>query len=493
MQVRNNKFKDRIELHPNDWLFWSDEDFNDWRRKHDFPRIVDFLFFSLPYFSLWLSEQIGLTEEDLLFHGPARFIRSYDEEVFYIEHDAGFTLPREIPGREVVRYQFISSSKIRSRNKLKILRQVRFVSYMDWALARSEWAFPNKTKDVRELAFFLTPMGRSHSSDPLNSHSNIQFNIPLFMRSLSLDSLTSHRLVGAPPMLNLLKLGGGEIEIADGLVGEKNLEFTNIDNLILTSPIITSSQSIAFSTLRNFKITGSITIVNFYQCEIEMTVNNGGLYSCHFDHGNLKIELNNSRLNRSSINSSCLNLKLSGTEVTDCRFNYSELLTPSSKNERDFHKSAKMIYSHLGYPDLAGEHFLLERKSERKNRWEVFSDRKSGVGVKARLLALLGFLWMSLQELYWGYGERPLYVITFSISLILIVSSLAYFGEYSSTHNDALTSITYSFQSFTNISITKIDQASKILNLIGAVMSFFGLMSVGLLIASLSSKTKNYN
>lgn len=494
MLVRDKRCKENIELAPSDWLFWKDEDFNNWRRQHDFPRVVEFLFDRLPYFSLWLSEQIGLTEDDLLFHGPSRFIKFYGQGVSYIEHDVGISFFKEIPANEVVRYKFLGESDAGKIDNFKILRQVRFVSYIDWAFSKKEWAFPNGIKDIRDIALFFTPSGRtSKTSDYLNSNSNIQFNIPLFMPSFTLDSLRSKPVVKAPPRLELLKLGGGGVEIVDGLVGEKNLEFSNIDNLTLISPIITSFQTIAFSTLRNFKVTGLIHAVKFYQCSVEITVNNGGLSSCEFEYGDHKIELSNSMFDRSSIRSRRLNLKLSDTEVLDCSFEYSNLFNFSSKEKRTFHKSAKMIFSHLGYPDLAGKHFLIEKKSERRHGWEVFSRIKPVTRIGSRLYALFRFLWMSLQEVYWGYGERPLNIILSSIAIILIASLLGYFEHSSSTYSDWMRSITFAFQSYTNVSILEIRQASEGLNMLGAVMSFFGLMSVGLLVASLASKSKDYN
>ena len=294
-------------------------------------------------------------------------------------------------------------------------------------------------------------------------------------------------------MLELLKLGGGEVEVENGLIGEKNLEFTNLDNLTLISPTITSFQNIAFSTLRNFKVVGSIHAMTFHQCSVEITVYNGGLFSCGFEYCDQKIDLKNSKLDSSFIRSRRLGLKLSDTEVLDCCFEYSDLFTFSSEEKKNFNKSAKMIFSHLGYPDLAGKHFLLERTSEKINKWEIFSGIKQGVGIRSRLLALLGFCWMYLQEMYWGYGEKPFNVILSSVVLIFTVSIYGYFGQCSSTHGDILTSAIYSFQSYTNISIMEIKQASKGLKLTGAVMSFFGLISVGLLVASLASKSKNYN
>lgn len=494
MLTTDKHYNENIALAPHDWLFWKDEDFNNWRRKHDFPRIVEFLFDSLPYFSLWLSEQVGLTEKDLLFHGPARFIRFYGGSVTYVEHDIGVSIFNEAPTAEVIRYEFLEKSNVEKIYSLRVLRKVRFVSYIDWAFARKEWAFPSKIKDVWGIAHFLTPSGRSsETSDYLNSDSNIQFNIPLFMPSFTLESLRSKPVIEAPPRLELLKLGGGGLEIKDGLVGEKNLEFTNIDNLTLISPVITSFQVVAFSTLRNFKVVGLIHAMKFYQCSVEISVRKGGLSSCEFEYGDHEIELIHSKFDRSSIRSRLLNLKLSNTELLDCHFEYSNLFSFSSKEKRSFHKSAKMTYSHLGYPDLAGEHFLIEKKSERRHMLEIFSRIKPFTGVGRRLYAVYRFLWMYLQELYWGYGERPLNIILSSVAIVFFVSLLGYFDQSSSTYGDAVRSAIFSFQSYTNISILEIKQASEVINILGAVMSFFGLISVGLLVASLSSKSKDYN
>lgn len=494
MITKDKRYEETIELAPSEWLFWKDEDFNNWRRQHDFPRIVEFLFDNLPYFALWLSEQVGLTVEDLLFHGPSRFIRSYEEEAYYIKYDADVSLFSDTPSKETLKYTFVSKNEIENTSRLKILQKVKFTSYIDWAFFNKDWAFPNKLKDIRDISLCLAPSGiTSKTPDYLDSHSNIQFNIPLFMPNIPWKLLKSKASSKAPPRLELLKLGGKEVEVRNGVIGEKNLEFANIDNLRLISPIITSFQTIAFSTLRNLKIAGSVHAITFHKCSTNITVVDGNLTSCKFEHGDYQIELKNSKLVRTLIKTRQLGLKLSDTEVLDCRFEYSVPFSFSAKEKRDFHKSAKMIFSHLGYPDQAGEHFLQEKKSERKNMWEVFSSFKLGVKIAARLYALLGFARMSIQELYWGYGERPLNIILSSIGLILTISLLCYFKQDSSTYGDVMKSITFSFQSFTNITVTEIKQTSEWLNMLGAVMSFFGLMSVGLLVASLSSKSKDYN
>lgn len=490
----DKSYSNKIELSPNEWLFWKDEEFNLWRRKYDFPRIVEFLFNSMPFFSLWLSEQDGLTENDLLYHGPSRFIKTYGESVTYIEYDASISLFEVTNSRKVIKYKFLDEHAGESIPHHKVIRKFKYVSYLDWVSCRKRWAFPNSIKDLRGVVECFTPSGvTSKTSDCLNSDSNIAFNIPLYMSNVPVELCKSKQSLRSPPKLELLKLGGGESKIVDGMIGEKNLEFTNLDNLTLISPIITSYQYIAFSTLRNFKVVGVIHAAKFHQCTIDILIEKGSLDSCQFEYCKQKIELQSSKLNKVKIKSRQLGLKLSDTEVSGCQFLYSNRKRFSSKERKKFHNSAKMIFSHLGYSDLAGDHFLIEKKSERKHQLELFLDIKSNGGVKGRLKALWVFLYMALIELYWGYGEKPFNIIVFSMVLISGLALLGYFVQGSSTYSDITQSVLFAFQSYTNVSISEITQKSDLLNNIGAVMSFCGLMSVGLLVASLSSKSKDYN
>ena len=491
MGYKDKVFEEKIELSPHDWLSWSDDKFNEWRRQHDFPRIVNFLLESLPYFSLWLSEQSGLTEQDLLFHGPARFIRFYGEPIRYVEHNESVSLTKNEPAKIHLRYYFLKR-KEKQLNKKRIMRCVEFSSYIDWAFSNKNWVFPNKVDDLRGIVRCLTPSTRSCDTS-INSNSSIEFNIPLFMPNVPIDVLLSSPRMKAPPRLELIKLGGGGIEIVEGLIGEKNLEFANIDNLTLVFPIITSYQNFIYSTLRNLNITGGIHAATFHQCSIEVNINDGSLSECKFEYGNSKINLSNSTFYKSLIKEQRLNLKLKDTEVISCCFKYFNIFGASVNDKESFNQSAKMIFSHLGYPDLAGEHFFLEQKEKRKGLWQVFSSFKKRAGLRRRASSLFGYIWMGLQELYWGYGEKPFNIICFSLFIIANLSLFGYFSQDSSTHLELANSVIFAFQSFTNISIKEIQQSYDAISLIGSFMSFIGVMSVGLLVAALSAKAKNYN
>lgn len=491
--MKNKVLEKQFELPPEEWLSWSDEKFNNWRREHDFPRIFDFLSEALPYFFLWLSEQSGLTREDLIFHGPARFIKPYGKPIKLVEHDAGINLPCKKYHRQNLRHYFISNNEIEPKN-LKITRFLEFSSYIDWAYKNRNLIFKKTSSNLEDFIRCLTPSGRScNTSTYINSDSSIQFNIPFFMPSINIKDLFSATKVNSPPHLKLLKLGGGGITIKDGVIGEKNLEFTNLDNITLNNPIITSFQNITYSTLRNFHIIGDIHAAKFHQCIIEINIIKGSLSQCDFENCESTISLNDSKLCRSSIREKRLRLKLKDTEISDCHFEYTNPYNEATSEREIFHQTAKITYSHLGYPDLAGKHFYLEQQGRRKELWNIFSNTDKKTGLKKRTSSLLGYTWMALQEAYWGYGERPFNVILFSLFTIISFSLFGYLNESSSTQSELGDSLIFSFQAFTNITIKDVNQASDTINLVGSFMSFFGLMSVGLLVAALSAKTKDYN
>ncbi|MCS0348172.1 hypothetical protein [Vibrio diabolicus] len=481
------KSEDKIELDPNEWMNWNDDKFNEWRRSHDFPRIVEFLYDSLPSFGDWLSEQDGLSKDDLLFHGPARFVRYYGQRINYVEHDISISIFSNSPVPPAICYEFIQSDELETRlTKTKCIKRVEFLSYIDWAIYK-------KVTNIESIISFLTPGGRtSQDRHYLNSHSNIQFNIPLHMPNRFVNSPFWVNNT-APPKLELLKLGGKNVTIDDGYIGEKNLEFTNLDNLTLLSPMITSFQQFTYCTLHNFSVVGGIHAATFHQCSIGMAVKNGSLAECRFEYGSSNINLDNSSLSRCTIKEKKLSLNLIASEIVGCHLEYKDIVANSQSHKQAFHKTAKVIYSRLGYPDLAGDHFLLEQTAKRKKLWQSFFDFKYKLSAKTKMLSLFSSIWMYAQEVYWGYGEKPFNIIRFILFLITSVSLINFGYCESDTYLDIIKSLTFTFQSFTNITIVEIEQNNRVLNLMSAFLSFFGLVSVGLLVASLSAKTKNYN
>jgi hypothetical protein len=491
---KNKSYLNKLEIPPDEWLDWSDEKFNEWRKSNDFPRIIEFLSDWLPYFSIWLSEQNGLSEEDLLSNGPARYIRSYGKSTSYVECDVSVDLFQRGNVRPIVKKYFLCE-KEEINNIGKLIRRVDFVSYLDWACLNNGWIFPKKINDFNELASFLVPSGKeSESSDYSNSRSCIQLNISMYLQKIDLKDQKSLSKSKTPPRLELLKLGGKNKKIIDGNLGEKNLEFTDIDNLTLESPFIPSFQSFIFSTLHNFKILNeNIHSATFHQCTIDIKIENGSLIGCKFEYGDSKLDLTNGALTNSSIKQRRLGVKLNNSDIINSQFKCANISNCSPSDKLTFYKNAKVIFSHLRYPDLAGEFFLLEKRNERMCFLANAFSRKKSLGMTYSVSYLFRFIWMSLQELYWGYGERPMRIVLFSFVCVCLHALFGYFNHNSSTFDELERSFIFSFQCFTNITILPIDQSNKTINLIGAVMSFCGLMSVGLLVASLAAKTKNYN
>ncbi|WP_205991250.1 hypothetical protein [Pseudoalteromonas sp. CO342X] len=475
---KNKKPEEFIELDPHEWMFWDDEQFNEWRRLNDYPRIVQFLENSLPKFNNWLLDQ-SISIESLLYHGPARFVRYYGQRINYIEYEENYPF-----GVKKVLHRFIvDSDLIHEPEGKKIQSKTSFFSYFDWAINE-------KISDIEDIIFHFTPRNRtSAEADYTNSSSNITLNIPRYMPDISMESLMAGE-AASPPRLELLKLGGKGVAVEQGLIGLKNLEFTNLDNLVLASPVITSYQQLLFCTLRNFKVVGDLHAATFYQSVAEIAVSDGKLANCSFEYGETEIK-KESFLFKCRVKEE--KFALSASELTDCQIEYSSIVKFSQTLKKAFHHDAKIAYSRLGYPDIAGEHFFLEQKAKRASLWHSFIYFDSKRNFKTELLSLLGSSWMYLQELYWGYGERPFNIIK-SVTFILITFALInYSCNQSSTYSDISNSLLYTVQSFTNIKVVDIKQESEVLNLIGAILSLCGLLSVGLLVASLSAKSRKYN
>ncbi|MBY7771362.1 hypothetical protein KW411_21170 [Vibrio fluvialis] len=124
-----------MELDPKVWTTWSDERFNNWRRENDFPRIIEFLIEALPNFLDWLDSQEGLSKDELIYHGPARFIMHYGQSVHLIDID--MRLPAFLPANTepVITSLILSDDRLREWEPHgKIFKHLTFESYTDWAV-----------------------------------------------------------------------------------------------------------------------------------------------------------------------------------------------------------------------------------------------------------------------------------------------------------------------------------------------------------------------
>ncbi|WP_421268920.1 hypothetical protein [Aeromonas veronii] len=452
----------------------SCESFNQWRRTYDFPRIFDFLVEALPNFLDWLKDQKNIEKSDLIYHGPAKFIRVYGYDVSILHVDTSFH-----SSRKHINHLFINSSDSNVK-KVNVVREQRFVSYFDWLLA-------SDFKERLDVFSMFAPSGRTSSERNENTDANISLNIPLHMPSARTieDVIRLNKSVKIP-RLELLKIYDDGKLMDDCFFLEKNLDFMNFNGLTLRNVCITNGNDIHYSTFDEVSFIGAgFSHIIFYTCLFKrLNFTDCSLYKCDFLHGDTNMQFIASKLRECKLVSNSMKIELERTDIYEVGFIWDEIKAETTGNRVDFHHACKLIYSRQGYPDLAGEHYYLERVSRRKDYLSPkgFLDKN-----------YVGWLFDRIHGAYWGYGEKPMNIIGFCSAIILLVSFFNYFTCDSSTHGDVLYSMLISCQAFTNIKIVELSQTSRILNGMLVALSFLGVFSLGFLISSLSVKARKYN
>ncbi|OOE38425.1 hypothetical protein BZG06_16270, partial [Salinivibrio kushneri] len=465
-----------FSIPPEDWLSWSDEDFNQWRVDNDFPRLVEFFYNTLPNFQDWLLEQNEISISDLVEHGPARFLRNYGCNAVCVEYDRspGYFMGETYPPMVSTSFYTVKNE----RRHIRTIKRKEYTSYLDWAEE-------NNLYDKDSINRFISPSrATARNSDWHGSEHYICFSCPPHTVGRSYEKM--YKLSGdTVPSFKLLKLGGDAVvEVKGGHVGQKNLEFTNLDNLTLISPVVTSFQNFMFCCMQRFSIEkGVFHAASFYRCAFDMQVDRGAFGECDFDLCEGIVKLYRSSISESKVKGESFIFDFNYSEVSSCFFDYKPLLKPSPSRELIFNRKVKMMYAKQGHFDLAGEHFFKEKKAQRKGLWCDFYSDNSTCSPKEKLMAMFRSGWMLVKEIYWGYGERPFNVVKSSIFLVFFMSVFNFVSSSSVTHFDLLSSFLMALDSYLNIGGEDAIYASSVMRFVDAFMSALGLLSVGLFVS----------
>jgi len=108
----------------------SPEDFNSWRRKNDYPRIISFLKEYVACFQEWMLEQ-KVTDEDLLEFAPAAFLKEVKELIIYELQDKNGDMVREI------RDSLYSVGEVVFHEKT-VLKRKTVTPYFEWAKSNKQ-------------------------------------------------------------------------------------------------------------------------------------------------------------------------------------------------------------------------------------------------------------------------------------------------------------------------------------------------------------------
>ncbi|WP_029034236.1 hypothetical protein [Salinimicrobium terrae] len=413
--------------------------FNEWRRHYDFPRIVRFLKENLQKFDEWQKEQ-GLSDEDLIFFGPARFLKFNSGKVKIVLFEKeNMEDPKRIIEDEKLFKSLVNNEHF--YGSFKIQKEV--TPYYNWAKIKK--IIPS---NLEHSAFVLSVDSKSYNSKTKDVEAFVMRKLKL----LHLGGLTLE--YGA-------YLGGGGWNIEN-----KNFEFICLDYLHLLNFRAGGSMRLDFGSAERMKIENSGFSVSAYKTSFGgLSVENSSLSHWSLKECNVKsIEgkglISNSQLHSWKLINTPFVQHYSSLKVLDSTFAYKKDKEEEFRNIRhmystqgDFKNSGRYyyleklanIYSKLNFFTYLKDQLPLPRnarfshnftsnfykfKSKEVNNFKasldflqlLFFRIKTLLTPKYFILLIKHYFTLTVQILDFlirGFGEKPFRIVLTSICLIL--------------------------------------------------------------------------
>jgi len=439
----------------------SPNDFNEWRGKNDYPRIINFLKRKLPEFEIWMKSQ-NVSDNILIKHSPSTFLR--ERPCIYLYK----VLDHEKKEKETILELKHSVGQTFFHQNLVQHRQ-DIVPYPVWYFQFTKQKSPEIYVTMKE--------GRKN----------------FIMHELELLDLGNCHL--------------GNMFI----IQDRHLDFVNISNLVLTSPINNTYLKLWFSSAINLTVNGDFPFVNAYNTSFyevfnqkshNLKLSNGRFQNWSFENCQVNLSASNAVLHLWEFKGMDFNAVINNSDILDCIFQNSKILSPKDFGRaRDIHSHVKRLYSQIGKRKEASNHYYLERKFERKSFLHVKENygKYSSNKIKAskyvlKIIYLLKYIASGFLNILWGYGERPGRVFLISIAAIIIFSFVYCFAPQANTETkyDFFNALYYSIVTFTTLGYGDIHQSNASLKLLSAFEALLGMTFWGILIAGFTSNSKDY-
>lgn len=419
--------------------------FDEWRKKHDYPRILDNFKRRLVRFEEW-KKLYSLTDDILMDGYISNFIQQK-----YIEDkkDTKFHLIKVTYQGKAKHQVWYSYDKDTLHNEEKITYEyiLEFISYFDWC-------------EIQKIE-------------------NIEINIE------RVNQASDQELVYYNFDLRLLKMGG--IEPPKNGLGQilrpKKMEFVNASGLKLTDEIRNShSIEFIFSTVDNM-ICRHLKVVF-------LTFDNSSVRNLNIENSNISNwKFINSNTSGIIKNSSIKNIRIWGGQFIPVFENTEPenfgVWHSNFKNSKNFDRTYRALFkanNEIGNYKEANKFKILELDYKRNSA--------SGFWNKAS--------W-NIDKYFWGYGREPIAIILFSIisiaifaiPMLLIPDQIMPYEKYRTLDNFEIFcySYYYSATTFMTMGFSDISPVSILSKLIVTMEALLGFLSMGALIVTLT-KTK---
>ncbi len=451
----------------------SADDFNEWRKKNDYPRIISFLKLKLPKFNEWMQEQ-SVTDDMLIEYTPSKLIQNVPKVYLY-------TVSR----KDVVKKLIDEKSYFVGElwyHQFIINERIEIIPYKKWYYSKHDsniLPLRNRTGCGRKLYLM-------HELELLD------------LGNFDLDNKLRQNLT-----------------VNDGIKSRTlNLDFVNLNDLRINHFNTGYNFRIWFSSAENISINGDFHFVNAY-------------YTPFYSMGSPKatnLKLSNGSFQRwtmidsdfdfNAINCNIIGWKFKGldfyasisnSDISNCDFKISNIKYKNDYNRaKELNASVKRIYSQIGKRKEASKYFYLEKQFERKafcfardNFSDEYYDFKKSKSFKILFFYFkyfLKYLKSSFLNFLWGYGERPVRVFYVSFLLIFFCAFIYCFypASVSNTKGNFINSIYYSIVTFTTLGYGDILQKDDFLKILSAIEALLGMSFWGILIAGFTNNSKDY-
>lgn len=440
----------------------SPEDFNEWRRKNDYPNIIAVFKRRLPFFEEWQENQ-HINDELMFHHGIARFISSEDLLVLC-------TYSEQYQGKKIL---FDKGFK-----RLPAMRKGGVFSHEVEYQPYFVWLRKNKKRTLYKEA--------KKGFDFTGWHNGR----PNFMREFYL--------------LNL----GGAVVTKPSLSG-RLLDFVCLDGLEMVGALNNKHNYIWHSSVIGVTIRGAVAFLNFYKSRLwqrgygtkrkDLLLQDGIFQDLHFKECQLYFHVSRSILTKCSFEGQNFNMTAEYIDINECSFVAGDNVVGGYAAKKKYYQKVKKLYSNVGDVAVAGSYFYKEKRSEMLSMLNPSITFRDDLLSRGRLGKLFIFL-ISYAKfasgfasyLVWGFGERPRKSLGCSVVIIFLSSLLFYSHSFSVTRQDYWSSLYYSMVTFVTLGYGDIFQKDTFLKLFSATEALLGMIFLGLFLAGYASKTKQY-
>ena len=471
---------------PSELWEMSPDDFNKWRRENDLKKLFECFQQNLPHFDEWLKENHLTIDFILETNNPGQFFH-WNNDTYCIKSTK----------EDYVSYFFVPVYNKRHDKQIQKIKpvnldneqseQFKFKPYFFWIKEKHKILKPIKTKWSGDLETFRYTTGTAPDVPEMCSWSISGGGTVLKLGGVKIDGW--YKFNGRN--LDFVNLDFLEIDGKNSWNREIQIFYSHCVN-ISTNNVEANFTKFYQCSFGNLKVTNSrFYWVEFYRCDI---------FKAYFENSNIS----NMIIDDCSANSFSFNrVEVENIDYLPPTKEYHCGVVMTYETVADNYKRFRILYQANGLRTEASEAYYNERLYEMKYDWGSLDLLKSfsylwknsieyGLSsIKFNFQKLIKNISDFASYLIWGFGERPLRTVLFSIVILTVYTGLYYISCIDTvggnlTNSFYLSSIMFTTLGFGDFVPFQIGAYKLLLS----SEALLGAFTFGLFIAGYANKSK---